>query len=587
MTTRSMPLVVNKQTDKKVRQQLGRILASKAFRQVERLQSFLSFIVEEMIAGRGDKLKEFLIGVEVFGKGASFDPRMDPLVRVQARRLRTRLARYYQEEGQNDEVVIELPKGGYEPVFHLRQTSGMKRSVSAALVSRNTILVQPFDDDSPNRELAYFCRGLKQEIIHALAKVDTVRIATSDRVQDASESSGRLNVALIISGSVRRSRDTLRITTNLIDSASNCYLWSESIDRELESVFGLQEEIAQRIQQRLQAELIGSGSGRGARRLTENLAAHNLYLQGRYHLNQRTELGLQKAVGFFDKAVAEDSHYAPSYSGLADAYGLLAHYGVFAPAEICTKAASNAAWAVLLDDESAEAHTSLAHVKSTQDWDWRGAEREFQRAINLNPRYASAHHWYAMSCLVPLARLDEALEELLHALALDPVSSIISRDIAVTHYYRRDFELALEQCDHTIEQNPHFSAAYWTLGLVQEERQDFEEAIAAFQRAIQLSPPSPRILGALGRTFAKAGKPRQVHKILNDLGELAKKRYVSPFELASIYFALNQLDHGFTWLSKAYQDRCFELVAIKVDPKFDSVAGDARFEALFSQLGLP
>ncbi|HEV3483609.1 MAG TPA: tetratricopeptide repeat protein [Candidatus Acidoferrales bacterium] len=578
---------MNKQTDKKVRQQLSRILGSKAFRQVERLQSFLSFIVEEMVAGRGDKLKEFLVGVEVFGKGASFDPRMDPLVRVQARRLRTRLARYYQEEGQNDEVVIELPKGGYEPVFQLRETSGMKRSVSAALVSRNTILVQLFDDDSPNRELAYFCSGLKQEIIHALAKVDTVRVATSDRVHDASESPGQLNVAMIISGSVRRSRDTLRITTNLIDSATNCYLWSESIDRELENVFGLQEEIAQRIQQKLQAELIGSGSGRGARRRTENLAAHNLYLQGRYHLNQRTEQGLRKAVEFFDKAIAEDSQYAPSYSGLADAYGLLAHYGVLAPAEICTKAASNAAWAVLLDDESAEAHTSLAHVKSTQDWDWRGAEREYQRAINLNPRYASAHHWYAMSCLVPLARLDEALEELLRAQALDPVSSIISRDIAVTYYYKRDFELALDQCDHTIEQNPHFSAAYWTLGLVQEEREDFDEAIAAFQRAIQLSPPSPRILGALGRTFARAGKPRQARKILEELGELAKKRYVSPFELASIYFALNQLDHGFQWLTKAYQDRCFELVAIKVDPKFDSVAADARFAALFNQLGLP
>jgi serine/threonine-protein kinase len=192
-----------------------------------------------------------------------------------------------------------------------------------------------------------------------------------------------------------------------------------------------------------------------------------------------------------------------------------------------------------------------------------------------------------MSCLVPLARLDEALEELQRAQALDPVSSIISRDLAVTHYYKRDFELALEQCDHTIEQNPHFSAAYWTLGLVQDERQDFEEAIAAFQRAIQLSPQSPRIQGALGRTFARAGKPRQAHKILDELREEAKRRYVSPFELASIYFALNQLGQGFQWLSKAFQDRCFELVAIKVDPKFDSVASDPRFTALFNQLGLP
>jgi len=586
MTPRTKILTAKKQTDEKVRQQLSRILVSKAFRHVDRLQSFLSFIVEEMVAGRIDKMKEFVIGVEVFGKEESFDPRMDPLVRVQARRLRMRLDRYYREEGQNDEIVIELPKGGYEPAFQLRETLGMKRSVSAALVSRNTIFVQPFDDASPNRELGYFCIGLRQEIIQALAKMDTVRVAASDHVRDAPESLGQLNVAMIIGGSVRKSRDAFRITTNLIDSASNCYLWSESIDRSLDDVLSVQEEIALRIQQKLQAELTGGGRGRSGKRPTENLVAHNLYLQGRYHLNQRTERGLRKAVEFFDKAIAEDPQYAPSYSGLADAHGLLAHYGVMAPAEICTKAASNAAWAVLLDEESAEAHASLAHVKATQDWDWAGAEREFQRAINLNPRYASAHHWYGTSCLVPLARLDEALEQLLHAQALDPVSSIISRDLALTYYYKRDFDLALEQCDHTIEQNPHFSAAYWTLGLVQDEREDFDEAIAAFQRAIQLSPPSPRILGALGRTFARARKPRQAHKILDELSDLAKERYVSPFEMASIHFAMDQLDLGFEWLAKAYHDRCFELLSIKVDPKFDSVARDPRFGALFRQLGL-
>ena len=363
---------------------------------------------------------------------------------------------------------------------------------------------------------------------------------------------------------------------------------SEFADRAAsDNVFSLQEEIAQRIQQKLQSELSGGGSGRAGKRPTENLAAHNLYLQGRHDLNQRTEQGLLKAVEFFDKAIAEDPQYAPSYSGLADAHGLLASLrGVLAPAEICTKAASNAAWSVLLDEESAEAHTSLAHVKASQDWDWQGAEREFQRAIQLNPRYATAHHWYSTSCLLPLGRLNEALEQLLLAQALDPVSSIISRDIAVTKYYMRDFESALEQCDHTIEQNPHFSAAYWTLGLVQDQREDFEEAIAAFRRAIQLSPPSPRIQGALGRTFARAGKPRQAHKILDELQELAKKRYVSPFELASIYFALNQLDEGFRWLTKAYQDRCIELAGLRVDPKFDSVSNDPRFLALFSQLGL-
>ena len=205
-------------------------------------------------------------------------------------------------------------------------------------------------------------------------------------------------------------------------------------------------------------------TARPAPRQSDNLAARNLYLQGRYHLNQRTEEGLHRAVDFFEKAIIEDTQFSLAHSGLADAYGLLAHYGVLGPADVWAKATSCAAAAVMLDGHSAEAHTSLAHVRATQDWDFTSAEQLFQKAIQLNPRYSTARHWYAMSCLVPLRRLDEALEQILLAQSLDPVSSIIARDVAVTQYYRRDFDAALEQCDHTIELNPHFAPAYLTLG---------------------------------------------------------------------------------------------------------------------------
>jgi tetratricopeptide (TPR) repeat protein len=574
-----MTLAIDQDLKEKIREQLRRILSSKSFRQVSRLHRFLEFIVEETLAGRGEALKEFPIAIEAFGKESTFDPRMDPIVRVQARRLRSKLLRYYREEGQNDEIIIELPKGGYEPIFQNRD-SVTRRTLSSALVNQNAIVVQTYDDDSPNGELGYFCNGLRHEIISALLKVDGIRVVASPQIAQES-------VALIVSGSVCKSRNRLRIICNLIDSQTNCYLWSDFMETNPEDALCAQEEAAQRIAHRLDAEVSMTADTRQSRRGTGSLAAHNYYYQGRFHLNQRTEQGLLKAVEFFDKAIGEDPHFAAAYSGLADANGLLAHYGVLAPAEICTKAASNAAWAVMLDGESAEAHTSLAHVKATQDWDWRGAEREFQNAIRLNARYATAHHWYAMSCLVPLARLDEALEELQRAHGLDPLSSIISRDLAVTHYYNREFDVALDQCDRTIEQNPHFPAAYWTLGMVQEERGDFDEAIAAFQRAIQLSPPSPRIQGALGRTFARAGKTRQAHQILEELGEQAKRRYISPFEMASIHLALDELDQGFRWLTKAFHDRCFELPAIKVDPKFDSIANDPRFVKLFAKLGLP
>src|SRR5579864_24649 len=568
----------------KVRRQLDRTLASKAFRQVDRLQRFLSFIVTETLGGHGDNLKEYLIGVEVFGKESSFDPRMDPIVRVQARRLRARLTRYYREEGRGDEILIELPKGGYAPLFQQVEVGEPKHSVASVLSSRNTIMVLPYVDDSPDGDQGYFCRGLTEEIVHTLTNVKKLRVLPWD--PEAAEEAERSNAAMKITGSVRKSRDTLRITTHLVDAASGCYLWSASLDRNVDDTFAVQEEVARSVLEKLQSELSGGGQTRAGRRPTENLAAYNLYLQGRHRLNQRTEESLRKALELFEKAAAEDPQHAQAYAGLADAYGLLGHYGVLSPAEVWTKAASNAAWAVLLDEDSAEAHTSLAHVKSTQDWDWHGAEREFQRAISLDPRYATAHHWYAMSCLAPLGRLDEALQEISMAQAIDPISSIIARDLALTYYYRREFELSLEQCDRAIEQNPHFSAAYWALGLVQQQRGDLDESAAAFERAIQLSPQSPRMQGALARTLALSGKRDDAVRILSELHELSQKRYVSPFEFATIQFVLGHLAAGFEWLAKAYQDRCFELIVIKVDPRFDSLRGDSRFTKLAAQLGV-
>ncbi len=397
-------------TELEVRQQLDRILNSKTFQQVQRLKRFVSFVVLETKDGRGDQLKEFVVGVQVFDKESSFDPRNDPIVRVQARRLRTRLATYYLEEGQNDEILIELPKGGYAAVFKKRGAAAARKPVLSALIRRNTVVVLPFSDHSANHDLDYFCQGISQEIIHTLANLEAARVIARDLSQLSAPATNQpfaeaaASAGMIVSGSVRKSGENLRITTQLIDGASGDYLWSESIDRNSANMFGIQEEVAQAVLKRLQAGFAQGGTLEGARRPTENLTAYNLYLQGRYHLSQRTEEGLRKAIEFFDKVIAEDPRYAQAYSGLADAYELLGHYGAMAPAEVWTKAASNAAWAVLQNENSAEAHTSLAHVKCTQDWDWLGAEQEFKRALQLDPRYPTAHHWYAVSCLAPLAQ---------------------------------------------------------------------------------------------------------------------------------------------------------------------------------------
>jgi TolB-like protein/tetratricopeptide (TPR) repeat protein len=571
--------------DKAAGQQLDRILRSVTFRQVDRLKRFFSFIVSEALAGRGNQLKEYVIGVQVFDKDSSFDPRADPIVRVQARRLRARLERYYREEGGGDSLVIELPKGGYAPVFRNRESSAAGRpSIGPTLAGQNTIAVHALADQSAARDLEYFCEGLRQEIIHRLAKLEALRVlAVQTGITGVSVEH---QAAMVLSGGVRKSGDRVRVTVHLVDTATASYLWSESVDADLVDPFAAQELVATAVVSKIEPRLLDGGQRRAARKPAENLAARNLYLQGRYHLNQRTDEGLHKALDLFERAIVEDAHFALAHSGLADAHSLLAHYGVRPPSQVWTHAASSAATAVMLDGNCAEGRTSLAHVKATQDWDWHGAEREFQMAVSLDARYATAHHWYAMSCLVPLGRLDEALEEMRIAQSLDPVSSIVARDLALIYAYRRDYEAALEQCDHTIELNPHFSPAYWALGVIQEQRTDLDEAIAAFQRAIDLSPHSPRMHAGLGRAMALAGKRPLAVASLRTLEAIAAQRYVSPIEFAAVRFAMGQHELGFTALDKACEDRAFDVLALKVDPRFDPEKHDPRMHAILRVVGL-
>ena len=586
MGSRSATLPPARLPDKAVHQQLNRILASKTFSQVERLKRFVSFIVGETVGGRSGELKEYVIGVQVFGKEASFDPRTDPIVRVQARRLRTRLARYYRDEGNNDELIIDLPKGGYAPVFRTREDApASKRSLTATLVGRNTVAVLPLADDSAGGSLDYFCRGLRDEIVHALTSIKALRVLAGRRDETDAAVSESTDAALLITGGVRSARERLRVTIHLVDGASGFYLWSESADLDQTDPVGGQESIAKLIADKLARE-VDDDALPGAKRQSENLAARNWYLQGRYHLSQRTEESLFKAVEFFEKAIVEDTQFSLAHSGLSDACALLAHYGVLGPADVWAKAASSAATAVMLDGHSAEAHTSLAHARATQDWDFNAAETLFQKAIQLNPRYSTARHWYAMSCLVPLGRLDEALEQILLAQSLDPVSAIIARDVAVVHYYRRDFDAALEQCDHTIELNPHFAPAYHTLGRVQEQRKEIDEAAAAFRRAVDLAPNSLRMQSALARILALSGKPERAVETLRTLEQLAATRYVSPVEFMTTAFAAGDREAGFRWLAKACDERCFEMITLHVDPRFEPLRGDSRFVAALRRIGL-
>ncbi len=564
-------------------EQLDRICASRAFRRSNRLKRFLTFVVKETIEGRGDELKEFTVGVEVFDRDLSFDPRSDPIVRVQARRLRALLEQYYAEEASLDEIIVEVPKGAYSAVFRSHKSLAAKLSKKprpSLLVNRNTVAVLQFEDLSPSGDQSHFCSGLSDEIIHTLLRMDSL-VVCSPTTESQS------NAAIVIDGSVRKCGSTIRITANLIDTTSGVYLWSISLDRTSEETLSVQAEIAQTIGERLLADIGEGVTPQTHKFASKNITACNYYLQGRYHLDQRTEEGLFKAVEFFEKAIVEDSQYAQAYAGLADSYALLGHYGVLSPSEVWAKAAASAAWAVLCDEKSAEAHTSLAHMLATRDWNWLEAEREYQMAIDLDCRYSTTHHWYAVSLLAPVGRMEDAQQQMLLAHALDPISPAIARDVARIDYYMGDYDAALEQCDRTIELDPHFSSAYSLLGFVQESRGEFEESSAAFKRAVQLSPRSPNMRIALGHTLALAGKQSEALEILGDMLELATKRYVSPFQLALLQFATGHIDGCFRSLEKAFEDHCFELSLLKVDPRVHSLKSDRRFSHLVAKLGLP
>lgn len=562
-------------SDHAVEEQLARVLASKTFQQVDRLKRFARFIVEETIAGRGAELKEYVIGVQVFGRPESFDPRTDPIVRVQARRLRARLERYYRDEGIDDEVVVDLPKGGYAPTFRSREATATPRtSIAATLTERHTVTVRPFADCSDGASLGALCRSLADEIVHQLVTRTRRRVVAGPAQPGDTLREG---AGLVVDGSVHVAHGATRVTTLLLDAASRQVLWSNVETAPADTPFELLPAVASALVAKLTSE--GSAADIPTDAATANLTARNLHLQGRYHLNQRTEDSLLKAAEFFERAIAEDAQYALAYSGLADAHGLLAHYGALGPADVWAKAASNAASAVMLDPRSAEAHTSLAHVHATQDWDWAAAEREYQQSLRLDPRYATAHHWYAMSCLVPTGRLDTALEHVRLAQTLDPVSSIIARDEAVIHLYRRDLERALDGCDHTIELNPHFAPAYLTLGLVQELRRDLDESAAAIRRAADLAPRSPRMRAALARVYALADKTADARETLAELLAISTARYVSPFDVATVHLALGDIEEGLRWLARAADDRCFELLALAVDPRLDALRGTPAFAA--------
>lgn len=612
-----------------IRAALEKILASPGFANAERISRFLRYTVEETLAGQTDKLKESLLGIDVFGRKPTYDPRVDAVVRTEAVKLRARLREYYETEGREDEIVIDLPKGGYIPAFRNREkppaetaapviTEPLKprswKPAAASLLvvailatsiylfsrSRNraasasgqqlaSIAVLPFADLSPDKDQEYFCDGMTEEIIDALAKMNGFRVvartssfAFKGKQQDIREIGKKLNVATVLEGSVRKDGNRLRVTAQLNSVADGYHLWSETYERELKDVFAVQDEISRAIVDTLQLKL--ANQNRPARPSSANVEAYDLYLQGRYHWSRWRSEGAERAIGYFQQAIQKDPNYAAAYSGLADTYVWMGFFGAMPPNEAMPKARQAALKALAIDGSLAAAHTSLGYVKSLNEFDWPGAELEFKRALQLNSGDSDAHFGYGITYLAPQGRLEEAVREMQMARDLDPLSAITNAYLGLAYHFTNRLADSAAQARKALELDPDFVEARMDLANLEMDQRNFKGFYSELALAKALAPPSRTdLMNALA--CALQGKKSEALDLVHKWEKPEGGVLVRSTSIAGVYAALGDREQMYKWLERAYVDRDGMLAFVNLQHVYQPYRSEPRFIALEKKLG--
>jgi DNA-binding winged helix-turn-helix (wHTH) protein/tetratricopeptide (TPR) repeat protein len=491
-------------------------------------------------------------------------------------------------ENESRKFIETVPRRGYRFVANVVVTTG--RVADAPIRS---IAVLPFKLLGVDEGDEYLSIGIAETLTTRLSSLNLLTVRATSAVlnyagseKDAVRAGQKFQVDAVLEGSIRRAGERLRVTARLVSVADEAVLWADKFDEQFTDIFEVEDSISAKVAQALALKVSCEAQKRLMRRYTNNAEAYQLYLKGRYFWNKRTEEGFNQGITHFKLAVAKDSTYALAYTGLADSYIGLTFYNFGAPHDTMPKAKEAAMNALSIDSALAEAHTSLAHVLMNYDWNWSEAEKEFKLSMQLNPDYATAHQWYAIHYLTAIDELEKALEEMERALQLEPTSLVMNSFMGATLYFAGRYNEAVEQCRRTIEMDPNFAVAHWHLGLAYEQTGTFDEAIAEFQRAITLSGGSPLLKASLGHAYAKANRKAEATKILGELNELSKQRYVSSYEKAAITLALGDERQTFEWLEKAYEEHSFHMVYLKVWPQFSAIRRDPRFQQLVQRLGL-
>ena len=475
--------------------------------------------------------------------------------------------------------------------YSAQNTPTPRHSEAATAAPNKSIAVLPFDNLSRDPDNAYFCEGVQDEILTRLAKVADLKVISRTSTQhfksapeNLPQIAKQLGVAHILEGSVQKSGEQVRVNVQLINALTDAHLWGDTYDRKLTDIFAVESEIAKTIAETLQARLTGSEKSLITKTPTVNPEAYELYLKGRFFWNKRTGADLLKSIDYFKQAVEKDQKYALAYAGLADAYVLLPPYGAASPSESFPQAEAAARKALELDDTLAEAHTSLGQVLLFYDLNFAGSTREFERAIALDPNYATAHHWYGSGPPLALGQFDRAITEGKRAVELDPLSLICNADLSWTYFFARRYNEAEAQVRKTLEMDSRFYVAHYYLGEVLQFKGQLTEAIAEYKKAAELDD-DPFVLGLLAQAYAKLGQRDEALKMLGQLQQLATRRYVTSYSFALVHIALGEKDKAIDWLERAYRDRAGpDIALIKVDPFLDPLRGHARFEALVQKI---
>ena len=462
--------------------------------------------------------------------------------------------------------------------------------------NRLMLAVLPFQNLTGDASQDYFSDGLTEEMITQLGNVDPGRLGVIARTSvmhyqnshvPLDQIGRELGVQYVLEGSVRRESDKVRITAQLIQIKDQTHLWSREYDRDISHLLLLQDEIAQEVAGEIRATLGETQKKTETVRQTSPpppiYEAYDLYLKGEYFFNKRTGAGFKQAVDYFQQATAKDPNYARAYAGLADCYALMGGYSGAPQTEFMPKARAAALHALQLDESLPEAHTALALIVQNYDWDWQTAEKEFQRAIELNPNYATAHHWYAEH-LTWLGRFDEALRESERARQLDPLSLIIAADNGAILYYSRQYDRAIAQFLAVREMDPNFPRAYM-IDAVYEQKGRFAEALPNLEK-LQTFGDQPWTLAELSYLYARSGQQTQAQRTLEKLLELSRHHQVEPATILVAYLGLDDKNQAFAYLEKAYLQHSNILVTLKVEPRMDALRDDARFHDLLQRVHL-